>query len=439
MSKIMTKTPKARLVLLNSINSKWQRCVYIQIPFSGNVLRKSTDIWVSPKEWDDKTESITSSTKEASLINTKLSLQIEKIRSQLLKLDLPIRIETVQEILGNRPKNKELPISNPDFIEYAHKVNDIFHNLNKYGYTTWYNKKQSIDAFKFYIEHYLKADLPLLNDLKLSLFDGYIQYRIKVKKNTSMEGINKTLVPLYTALEYAVKNGDADNSIVGPIMGNYVSVRKTDYNPDEYKDEKIKYLTPKQMKQFYKYCQGVKSENARRILDMFFFSFFACGMRLSDIITLEWKNIDFDNKSIEKVQVKTKKKGEVGIPLNDNALEILNRWKGYNLNDRFVFNRLPKSFDISDQKLLFMSRNIQDKSVNRILSTVGRNAKMPVDITMHVARHSFAVMYINNGVSLHMLSKLLGHSSLAATEKTYARFLREKVNKDMENLNNKVF
>ena len=106
MSKIMTKTPKARLVLLNSINSKWQRCVYIQIPFSGNVLRKSTDIWVSPKEWDDKTESITSSTKEASLITTKLSLQIEKIRSQLLKLDLPIRIETVQEILGNRPKNK---------------------------------------------------------------------------------------------------------------------------------------------------------------------------------------------------------------------------------------------------------------------------------------------------------------------------------------------
>ena len=81
-----------------------------------------------------------------------------------------------------------------------------------------------------------------------------------------------------------------------------------------------------------------------------------------------------------------------------------------------------------------MRRNAQDKGVNRVLATIGRNAKMPIPLTMHVARHSFAVMSINSGMSVYMLSKLLGHSSITATEKTYAQFLKEKVASDIQNL-----
>ena len=134
----------------------------------------------------------------------------------------------------------------------------------------------------------------------------------------------------------------------------------------------------------------------------------------------------------ETLTVKTKKKAEVQIPLNRNAMEILERRKGYNLNAKYVFNRLPEDFDLSNQNKLFMKRNAQDKGVNRILATVGRNAKLPIKLTMHVARHSFAVTSINSGMSVYMLSKLLGHSSIAATEKTYAKFLKEKVNADMQ-------
>ena len=51
---------------------------------------------------------------------------------------------------------------------------------------------------------------------------------------------------------------------------------------------------------------------------------------------------------------------------------------------------------------------------------MARNAGLHIMVTMHVTRHSFAVMSINNGMSVYMLSKLLGHSSTVATEKTYA-------------------
>ena len=32
----------------------------------------------------------------------------------------------------------------PLFIEYAHKVNDLYYKMEKYGYTSWYNKKWNI-------------------------------------------------------------------------------------------------------------------------------------------------------------------------------------------------------------------------------------------------------------------------------------------------------
>ena len=43
---------------------------------------------------------------------------------------------------------------------------------------------------------------------------------------------------------------------------------------------------------------------------------------------------------------------------------------------------------------------------------------------MHVARHSFAVKALNSShVSVHLISHLLGHTSVLVTEKVYATFL----------------
>ncbi len=46
-------------------------------------------------------------------------------------------------------------------------------------------------------------------------------------------------------------------------------------------------------------------------------------------------------------------------------------------------------------------------------------------ITFHAARHSFAVFALNKGLSMSVVSRLLGHSSTDITEKVYARFLPE--------------
>jgi integrase len=43
---------------------------------------------------------------------------------------------------------------------------------------------------------------------------------------------------------------------------------------------------------------------------------------------------------------------------------------------------------------------------------------------MHVARHTFAVKALNTSrLDVHLISRLLGHSSVTVTEKVYATFL----------------
>ena len=44
-------------------------------------------------------------------------------------------------------------------------------------------------------------------------------------------------------------------------------------------------------------------------------------------------------------------------------------------------------------------------------------------LTTHTARHTFVIMALNNGIPIHVLTKLLGHRSVVATEKAYAKFL----------------
>ena len=53
------------------------------------------------------------------------------------------------------------------------------------------------------------------------------------------------------------------------------------------------------------------------------------------------------------------------------------------------------------------------------------------NLTIHVARHTFAVLAIQKGMNIYQLSKLMGHSSVTTTEKVYAEFIPEQLNEDV--------
>lgn len=55
-------------------------------------------------------------------------------------------------------------------------------------------------------------------------------------------------------------------------------------------------------------------------------------------------------------------------------------------------------------------------------------------VLFHCARHTFAVFALNKGLSMSVVSRLLGHGSTDVTEKVYARFLPETLSSEVARL-----
>jgi integrase len=165
-------------------------------------------------------------------------------------------------------------------------------------------------------------------------------------------------------------------------------------------------------------------------VDMFLFSFYSCGLRVSDIITLRWCDINFEKKEIDKTQVKTR--GRNFVPLTDEGLKILESWQGK--NRIFVFGLLPDNFNLDDEEELRIRRNSITSTINKSLKRLSEIAQLDKKVTFHMSRHSWAVNALEQGMPLTMISSLLGHSSTMITEKVYAQWTQNTKAEAVKNL-----
>lgn len=101
---------------------------------------------------------------------------------------------------------------------------------------------------------------------------------------------------------------------------------------------------------------------------------------------------------------------------------------------RFVFGLLDDDIDLGDRETLYKNRNNITKCINQSLTVVGEKMNFSHPLTMHVARHTFAVLALNDGMAMSVVSRLLGHASTAVTEKVYAKYLPETLEEEVNRL-----
>ncbi len=125
---------------------------------------------------------------------------------------------------------------------------------------------------------------------------------------------------------------------------------------------------------------------------------FACytGIRLSDVERLTHRMIR--GRKVEFRQQKVK--SEEYLDLSEQALQLV----GSGAPDDLVFS-LPN----------------RDK-IGAVLKAWGAAAKVPQKITFHVSRHTYATLLLTYGADLYVVSKLLGHTSIQATQ-IYAQII----------------
>ena len=276
-----------------------------------------------------------------------------------------------------------------------------------------------------------KPDSIYLGEINISLIDDYILYRREVKKNKDVT-INHSLTPIIDACERAKDEGLIDPRVYADIKDCRVVEQPT--LDTEVFDGKS-YLTKEQLQQLVNFYNQDIEARRKEYIEMYLFAFHTGGLRMVDIMTLMWSHINIEKKELRKIQVKTAsgKLSRHTIPLTDAAIDILYKWKERTSTNKFVFALVEENFNIDDKDNLYYERNKCDKKVNQSLKVVGERLGFDISLTFHTARHTFAVLALNDGMSLSMVSRMLGHSSTDITEKVYAEYmpttLAEELNK----------
>lgn len=139
-----------------------------------------------------------------------------------------------------------------------------------------------------------------------------------------------------------------------------------------------------------------------------------CGLRISDIRKLEWKDIEVvtdrnGNKTYRLSSIMQKTQRKVSYALSNKALE----W-------------LP---DKGDSPFVFDGLNAEG-TINCYIKKWAKDAGISKNISFHTARHTFATMMLTLGADLYTTSKLLGHTNIATTQ-IYAKIIDKKKDEAM--------
>lgn len=422
--------PKGNFVFKNKANSKGERTLYLQYNVNGVPASISTNISTVPSKewWDAKNQLLTSKNSNYTRLNNQLKKKRDVADEQIQSYEGRLTANIVRKILQG-DYQPSIAGKTKDFVEYALEYNQNRYNNKDISYSTFNNARYYIHQFQDFLTQILKIEVLSLAMLNIEVIDKFKAHCLK--KGNGKETINKKITPLLKATKYAFDNGYISHTVATPIAESYIELKERQYK-SAVEDKEVHYLTPEQMQEFVNHYSTVKHNRTREIMDMFMFSFYACGLRFSDILTLEWTHINFEEEELTKNLYK----GKVAhtIPLTAPAIEILKRWEQKKCNGRFVFDLLPSNFDLDNVALLDDKRKSKNRILQTSLTAIGDkfNPSLPFNLTIHVARHSFAVMALDNGVTVHIISKLLGHSSILTTEKVYAEHLPATINEEVK-------
>jgi len=146
---------------------------------------------------------------------------------------------------------------------------------------------------------------------------------------------------------------------------------------------------------------------------------YGAGLRVSELVSLEVRNIDSDSRVIHVKQGKGAQDREV--PLGDSLLqELRSYWHNYRPRKLLFYGiQIDQTLSISSAQKMFM----RSKAHSQISKHGG----------IHSLRHAYATHQLNAGMPLHCLQRALGHKNIQTTMR-YIHWLPHYQNNGMENV-----
>jgi site-specific recombinase XerD len=160
---------------------------------------------------------------------------------------------------------------------------------------------------------------------------------------------------------------------------------------------------------------------------------FSTGLRVSELVSLNRDQVDTNRKEFGVIG---KGRRPRVVFLSERAADWLQRWlDSREDNWRPVFIRFAKGKPdlLADGEEM----RLTTRSVQRIVDHYCRHAKLPIKLSPHGLRHSFATDLLSNGAGLRDVQEMLGHKSIATTQ-IYTHVTRPQLKKMYDEFHSKL-
>lgn len=148
------------------------------------------------------------------------------------------------------------------------------------------------------------------------------------------------------------------------------------------------------------------------------------GIRVGELVDLDISDIRFYDRSM----ILYRKGGKAQkFPLSDRLIQAL--------EDYLAYRQTIEATNRLDKDALFLNRygeRLKARSVNKLLDKYGQLAKLPIKLTPHVLRRTFATTHYNLNGDMDLTASLLGHASTETTRKRYAKVDAKRIRSSIE-------
>lgn len=345
--------------------------------------------WVFEKDWNDATHQVRSTHPNSKRLNNLILKKLAEASDLILESESQKKDFTAGQITRMmKGKRKETT-----FFKLA---GEFIADLEK---TAKYNRASAdearINVFKEFLGgvdiDFSEIDIPLLKRLGVYLIS---------KRDVNERTVMNYYITIRTLFNRAISEGIVEQKYY-PFGKNKIRIKIQNSIKIGLDEDEIKKIEGLDLQ------KGTTIWHTRNV---FMFSFYFAGMRISDVLRTKWS--DIQNDRFYYTMGKNKKGDSLMIP--QKISEIIAHYKtDETKQEDFIFPELKKA-NLKDSKDVYTKIKTAVRKFNDNLVNIASLAKINKKLTNHISRHSFGNI-AGDKVSPQMLQKLYRHTSLATT------------------------
>ena len=322
--------------------------------------------------------------------------------------------------------NKKLKTNNVKSVSFG-EIYSLF-------YRQWEKTvKESTKHTYLFVDNIIKKEIN--NDILLVNIDRrFIQEKLdKILEEKSYQTATRVRIRLKNIFEYALNYSYIDNNEV-----TFTSVPKPPETIEELEQKREKFLTMEEIK---KLIDSLNSKVYNQKYGDMVLVLALTGMRYGELVALQLKNIDFQNKKIEiagnfdsihKIKTIPKTRKSIrNIKVSEAALEAIKR-QIIRLTERFQ--------PLTDDDYIFCfdvwNSPITLPTFSQIIKKYGAIAGIEKNLSSHVFRHSHISYLAEAGLPIKSIMDRVGHANAKMTLEIYSHTTKDMEDRLVKTLDN---